>query len=145
MSWSQNGITRSSGPHFLLFHRKSSSSWMARSESISGSWLRSCLMSTCHYTLAQLSSFKSFIASSFLNADAFISVHCREESIMRNSRITTPRWVGREPNLQLWVAWCCAWVRQFCQLLAQPRRRVSGELTLFLSACRDLFTQYKWL
>lgn len=43
----------------------------------------------------------------------------------RNSSIGAPRWVGREPSLQTCVAWCPAWVRQLCQPLAQPERRVS--------------------
>lgn len=44
----------------------------------------------------------------------------------RNSSVGAPGWVRREPGLQTCMACCCTWVRQLCQLLAQPGRRVSG-------------------
>lgn len=76
MSWSQNGITRSSGPSFLLFHRKTSSSSTPRSESISGYWL--CFPIVWMYLHTYCSSFKFSLQAPFLNADPFTSAHCRE-------------------------------------------------------------------
>lgn len=127
MSWSQNDFARSSGLGFLPFPGKPSISSLPRPESTSGSWLESCPMSPCHYTLAQLPSFSFFSAGSFPQAAPFLSVNCSETSgrevLWGMAGLLFP---GGWGELQRWVDWCGAWVRQLCQLLAQPRRRVSG-------------------
>lgn len=161
MSWSQNeGSTKSSGPGFLLFLRMPSTLHPSPFISFLGLHVQRASLglgwgcALCDCTLASSPHFQSSLQVTFLSASPFISVNYSETNRRRALRgpaeLPLPGKVGRELNLQPWVDWCCAGVRQLCQHLAQASRQVSGgwghrELTPFLSACTDLFTQFKWL